>query len=147
MAYTLNNIIDLISTFQSNHKQLKVGSFYFGRLPDSLSEQDIRYPTLLIEPLPSTIEEGIERFVFKCFILDLATHERENEKDSLSDTKLISNDLIAYFKNQYFNNNLSVEHTVTMTPLIGALSDLCNGWEFDLVFKQFNSYNNCQIPD
>ena len=55
-TYTLNNIVDLVEAFKDSHLQLK--SFYFGRLPDSTSEQDIEFPTLLAEPQPSPISEN-----------------------------------------------------------------------------------------
>lgn len=145
MGYTVTNIVDLIETFATNHKQ--ISTFYFGRLPDSQSEQDIVYPSLLAELLPCPIEEQVERFVFKFYILDLSTHNRTNEKDSLSDTKLIGMDLIAYFRQTVFSNSLSVDTNVTMNPLIGAMDDLCNGWEFDLTFKQKLDLDVCQIPD
>lgn len=148
MAYTLNQVIGIIDTFASSHKQLK-GSFYFGRLPDSMSEDDIQYPSLLIEPMPSQIQEPIETFTFKCFVLDRVDLKRENEQDSLSDTKLIANDFLFNFRQTLEANNptLTVDTSVTMMPLIGAFDDLCNGWEFDVSFKQFNNFSKCSIPD
>lgn len=147
-TYTLNNIVDLIEAFRSSHLQLK--SFYFGRLPDSTSEQDIEFPTLLAELQPSPISEnggnGEETFVFKFYVLDRADHNRANEKDTLSDCKLIANDLVAYFKLTSFTNNLTINVNLTMNPLIGALDDLCNGWEFDVFFKQPLNLNKCSIP-
>lgn len=144
MAYTLNNIVSMIDTFVSQHDDLR--SFYFGRLPDSTSERDIEYPTVLAELQPSPIEEKSERFVFTFYVLDLASHDRSNERDSLSDCKLYANDIVAYFRQTGFSHNLSIETNITMTPLIGALDDLCNGWEFTLTFKQFLDLDVCQIP-
>ena len=60
--YTLNNIINLIEAFKTAHLQLR--SFYFGRLPDSQSEQDIQYPSLLAELQPSPIKEKEETIKF-----------------------------------------------------------------------------------
>lgn len=142
--YTLNNIINLIEAFKTAHLQLR--SFYFGRLPDSQSEQDIQYPSLLAELQPSPIKEKEETFIFKFFILDLASHDRSNESDSLSDCKQIANDLIAYFRLSTFSNLLTINTDITMTPLIGAMDDLANGWEFDVVFRQPLDLNKCSIP-
>lgn len=142
--YTLNNIVDLIRSFEAAHLQLK--SFYFGRLPDSTSEQDIQYPSLLCELLPSPIKEKEETFIFKFFILDLASHDRANESDSLSDCKQMANDLIAYFRLSTFSNLLTINTDITMTPLIGAMDDLTNGWEFDVTFRQPLDLNKCSIP-
>lgn len=65
-------------------------------------------------------------------------------QEVLSDTKLISNDLVAYLK--YGMEDVSLDVPVTMTPVYDAGEDGSYGWEFTLNLRLNQGLDLCFVP-
>ena len=142
---TLNQLIARIQTFATAHKQLK-GSFLF-ELPNIKGPDEARvYPcltSLLVSTEPSEQQETFS-ILFTVWDLPSDDNHRMQAQEVLSDTKLISNDLVAYLK--YGMEDVSLDVPVTMTPVYDAGEDGSYGWEFTLNLRLNQGLDLCVVP-
>lgn len=142
---TLNQLIARIQTFATAHKQLK-GSFLF-ELPNIKGPDEARvYPcltSLLVSTEPSEQQETFS-ILFTVWDLPSDDNHRMQAQEVLSDTKLISNDLVAYLK--YGMEDVSLDVPVTMTPVYDAGEDGSYGWEFTLNLRLNQGLDLCFVP-
>lgn len=142
---TLNQLIARIQTFATAHKQLK-GSFLF-ELPNIKGPDEARvYPcltSLLVSTEPSEQQETFS-ILFTVWDLPSDDNHRMQAQEVLSDTKLISNDLVAYLK--YGMDDVSLDVPVTMTPVYDAGEDGSYGWEFTLNLRLNQGLDLCFVP-
>lgn len=142
--YTLNNIVQIVSDYVDSSTLLK--GFYFGELPDKQAGEAILYPCIQMVAISSQVKERQDTYKFHVYVMDRELDDRSNEVEVLSDTKLIANDLIAYFRQTQFDNNMSIETETEMQPFTQSFEDMCAGWDFPINVKQFLDLNICQIP-
>lgn len=142
--YTLNQIVKIVSDYVDSSTLLK--GFYFGELPNSQAGSTILYPCIQMVVLTSPVKENQDGFRFHMYFMDRDLDDRSNEVEVLSDMKLAANDLIAYFRQTQFDNNMSVDTEVEMNPFNQSFEDMCSGWDFPLNIKQYLELNICQIP-
>jgi len=144
MKYTtLNQIINQLEAVQQSHAQLN--GFGFGEVFE-LSTQQENYPLLWANVLTSNISEKTLTLNFGIMILDIVSDDSRNERDTMSDTLSISQDVIAMLENPTNDDNFLVGDSVTLEPLFEAFPDKVNGWLMTLSFELPFEANRCQVP-
>jgi hypothetical protein len=144
MKYTtLNQIINQLEAVQQSHAQLN--GFGFGEVFE-LSTQQENYPLLWANVLTSNISEKTLTLNFGIMILDIVSDDSRNERDTMSDTLSISQDVIAMLENPINDDSFLVGDSVTLEPLFEAFPDKVNGWLMTLSFELPFEANRCQVP-
>jgi hypothetical protein len=144
MKYTtLNQIINQLQAVQQSHAQLN--GFGFGEVFE-LSTQQENYPLLWANVLTSNISEKTLTLNFGIMILDIVSDDSRNERDTMSDTLSISQDVIAMLENPTNDDSFLVGDSVTLEPLFEAFPDKVNGWLMTLSFELPFEANRCQVP-
>jgi hypothetical protein len=144
MKYTtLNQIINQLEAVQESHAQLN--GFGFGEVFE-LSTQQENYPLLWANVLTSNISEKTLTLNFGIMILDIVSDDSRNERDTMSDTLSISQDVIAMLENPTNDDSFLVGDSVTLEPLFEAFPDKVNGWLMTLSFELPFEANRCQVP-
>jgi len=144
MKYTtLNQIINQLEAVQQSHAQLN--GFGFGEVFE-LSTQQENYPLLWANVLTSNISEKTLTLNFGIMILDIVSDDSRNERDTMSDTLSISQDVIAMLENPLNDDSFLIGDSVTLEPLFEAFPDKVNGWLMTLSFELPFEANRCQVP-
>jgi hypothetical protein len=144
MKYTtLNQIINQLEAVQQSHAQLN--GFGFGEVFE-LSTQQENYPLMWANVLTSNISEKTLTLNFGVMILDIVSDDSRNERDTMSDTLSISQDVIAMLENPTNDDNFLIGDSVTLEPLFEAFPDKVNGWLMTLSFELPFEANRCQVP-
>lgn len=144
MKYTtLNQIINQLEAVQQSHAQLN--GFGFGEVFE-LSTQQENYPLLWANVLTSNISEKTLTLNFGIMILDIVSDDSRNERDTMSDTLSISQDVIAMLENPTNDDNFLIGDSITLEPLFEAFPDKVNGWLMTLSFELPFEANRCQVP-
>lgn len=144
MKYTtLNQIINQLQAVQESHAQLN--GFGFGEVFE-LSTQQENYPLMWANVLTSNISEKTLTLNFGIMILDIVSDDSRNERDTLSDTLSISQDVIALLDNPINDDRFLVGDSVTLEPLFEVFPDKVNGWLITLAFELPFEANRCQVP-
>ena len=144
MKYTtLNQIINQLQAVQESHAQLN--GFGFGEVFE-LSTQQENYPLMWANVLTSNISEKTLTLNFGIMILDIVSDDSRNERDTLSDTLSISQDVIALLENPLNDDSFLVGDSVTLEPLFEVFPDKVNGWLMTVAFELPFEANSCQVP-
>lgn len=144
MKYTtLNQIINQLQAVQESHAQLN--GFGFGEVFE-LSTQQENYPLMWANVLTSNISEKTLTLNFGIMILDIVSDDSRNERDTLSDTLSISQDVIALLENPLNDDSFLVGDSVTLEPLFEVFPDKVNGWLMTIAFELPFEANRCQVP-
>ena len=144
MKYTtLNQIINQLQAVQESHAQLN--GFGFGEVFE-LSTQQENYPLMWANVLTSNISEKTLTLNFGIMILDIVSDDSRNERDTLSDTLSISQDVIALLENPLNDDSFMVGDSVTLEPLFEVFPDKVNGWLMTVAFELPFEANRCQVP-
>ena len=144
MKYTtLNQVINQLEAVQQNHAQLN--GFGFGEVFD-LSTQQENYPLMWANVLTSNISEKTLTLNFGIMILDIVSDDARNERDTLSDTLSISQDVIAMLENPTNEDSFLIGESVTLEPLFEVFPDKVNGWLITVLFELPFESNRCQVP-
>lgn len=144
MKYTtLNQIINQLQAVQESHAQLN--GFGFGEVFE-LSTQQENYPLMWANVLTSNISEKTLTLNFGIMILDIVSDDSRNERDTLSDTLSISQDVIALLENPLNDDSFLVGDSVTLEPLFEVFPDKVNGWLLTIAFELPFEANRCQVP-
>ena len=142
--YTLNQILNLIEQISNAHPQ--VHSYNFGQeFKISASEQE-KYPLVWCDVAPMTIEQKTLSIIISFLVCDIQTADNRNEKDTLSDTLSIAQDIIAEIKNPAYADNFLINESIQLIAIRSDLPDSVNGWKFDLKFEVAFTSNRCQVP-
>ena len=149
MIQTLNQHIKLFSDFATAHKQ--INSFDFGdpwEWYNSNKEgtDKLIYPAMFVAAGQTSVVDRALTTTYSIFVCDLVRHAEINENDVLSDTKLISLDLLAYLRKE-LSGAYALDLNVTLQPFSERGTDYVAGWQFDINFRETLEYNNCQIPN
>ena len=142
--YTLNQIINDLTTICSNHAQ--ISQFEFGETFDiSASEQQL-YPLVWANVLTSTIGEKTLFVNMEILVMDIQKGDQSNERDTLSDTLSISQDIYAALTNPIYVDFFYVQPNIVLEPLREAYQDVVIGWKMTLIFELAQTRDRCQIP-
>ena len=148
---TLNQIEALFQNFADRHKQLK--SFFFGELYDMDAENTkFSYPFLGV--VPSTIELGsngetynLINYSFTIIVGGWVNSDNSNENEVRSDAALILGDLANEFNRPfYYENDINVTNTITMTPFNERFTDVVTGYSMNLTLTTPFRNSYCESP-
>lgn len=146
--FSLNSIIEQIELFQQNHKQLN--SFYFGKIDEVGASNAENYPMLFCELKSDGSErsEQLNSFYFDFAVLDIPNKDGNNTnvKEILSDTKMIADDLVAYFRFTKFETPLKIQLPITMQSVTEMLDNEVTGWMFTVKMSIAQGLDLCAIP-
>jgi hypothetical protein len=141
--YTLNQVINLIETIALNHAQ--VNSFGFGDVSDISTVQE-DYPLVWLNVQPSTINENTFTLSLSLLTLDIQKADQANERDTLSDTLSIAQDIYSALTNPEYEDYFIIQYSTSLTPVREGLPDLVNGWGAELSLDIAQIRDRCQIP-
>ena len=142
--YSLNQIINLIQTLSYNHAQ--VNGFNFGEESDISASEQEQYPLVWIDVLDSSIDLNTLTVNMSMKVLDIQKDDQANERDTLSDTLSIAQDMYASLTNAQYQDYFQLATNTNLVVLREALADKVNGWEMNLQFQLMQNRNRCQIP-
>jgi hypothetical protein len=142
--YTLNQIINLFETIATNHAQ--INGFNFGEASDISASEQEQYPLLWIDVIDSAIDSNTLSLVMNVKVLDIQKDDQTNERDTLSDTLSIAQDVYSALTNPIYQDYFLLSFATNLVPLREALADKVNGWEMNLTFELAQERNRCQIP-
>jgi hypothetical protein len=142
--YTLNQIINLFETIATNHAQ--INGFNFGEVSDISASEQEQYPLLWIDVIDSGIESNTLSLNMNVKVMDIQKDDQTNERDTLSDTLSIAQDVYSALTNPIYQDYFLLSFATNLTPLREALADKVNGWEMNLTFELAQERNRCQIP-
>ena len=140
---TLNQVINKLEAIQQSHAQLN--GFGFGE-DFELSTQQENYPLMWVNVLSSSITDKTLSLGIGVLILDIVADDNSNEKDILSDTLSICQDVYSMLMNPNNTDEFELSNTVTLNPLFEAFPDKVNGWRMDLTIELPYEKNRCFIP-
>lgn len=139
---TLNQIVKQITTFGSNHEQIKF--VYFGDVWERLSNGEVTYPAMFFSLIDAQILAKQIQYNFSIYVMDRMLMEETNETEVLSDMTLIGQDMVAKLRSPEYNwianDNMTVSFYTESDPdyLAGVKID------FSLTLSSLN--DTCQIP-
>ena len=142
--YTLNQIINLFETIATNHAQ--INGFNFGEVSDISASEQEQYPLLWIDVIDSSIDSNTLSLNMNVKVMDIQKDDQTNERDTLSDTLSISQDVYSALTNPIYQDYFLLSFATNLVPLREALADKVNGWEMNLTFELAQERNRCQIP-
>ena len=142
---SLNQIVSILNSFATAHQQ--VNSFGSGQLEDFATSGVTEYPAMWVDFEPSTVDEQTFQNVFRVYIADRQDKGQFNLNKVLSDTQLISLDLLAYLKDPITYYNMVLQNGITITPFFESkFDDELVGVYFDVVLQMAWQEDRCQIP-
>lgn len=141
--YSLNQVINLCEAIAGSHQQIK--QFGFGENFDISTEQQ-NYPLMWASVGPSTIAGKTLSLGMVILILDIVSDDGRNDKDILSDTLSISQDIVSMLKDPALQDDFTISDNITIEPLFEAFPDVVNGWRIDFTVDLAFESNRCQIP-
>jgi hypothetical protein len=142
--YTLNQIINLFETIAASHAQ--INGFNFGEASDISASEQEQYPLLWIDVVDSSIESNTLSLNMNVKVMDIQKDDQTNERDTLSDTLSIAQDVYSALTNPIYQDYFLLSFATNLVPLREALADKVNGWEMNLTFELAQERNRCQIP-
>lgn len=141
--YSLNQVINLCEAIAGSHQQIK--QFGFGENFEISTEQQ-NYPLMWASVGPSTIAGKTLSLGMVILILDIVSDDGRNDKDILSDTLSISQDIVSMLKDPALQDDFTIGDNITIEPLFEAFPDVVNGWRIDFTVDLAFESNRCQVP-
>jgi hypothetical protein len=142
--YTLNQILNDLTTICAAHAQIK--QFEFGEVYDISASEQQKYPLVWADILPSNIADKALNLNMLIKVMDIQRADQTNERDTLSDTLSIAQDVYAALNNPIYQDYFTILPIVNLNPIREGLPDLVNGWDMTLNFELAQTKNRCQIP-
>lgn len=142
-------IVEYIEEFANAHDQIRKVGFDFYEQIDNVLTKSEKYPAFFIVPLPSTFEaneEGanLNTFNLDVYCLDIIQKDRNNIKEIISDTALMLNDLLLFFK-EGEDWSFEAEKVGNVDPINNSLLDYAAGNKMTLAVT-VSGYSVCEIP-
>jgi hypothetical protein len=144
MNYSLNQVIGKLETIQQSHKILK--GFKFCDVSDLEAVNDLSYPLLWCDVLPSNFNTKVVTLNLQISVLDIVAKDLSNEKDVLSDCLQLLNDVVSELRNPLNGDDFIINDSITATPIKDSYQDEVAGWNCQISLDIMNPYNRCEIP-
>jgi len=142
--YTLNQVLNLIESISNNHAQVNL--YNFGQDTEISAKEQERYPLVWADVKDSNIENYTLHLTIDLMVLDIIKSYNFNEKDILSDTLSIAQDIYAQLASYEYQDYFILDTNVQLVVMREALPDLVNGWKMTLNFQLMQDRNRCQVP-
>jgi hypothetical protein len=143
--YTLNQILNNLTTICQNHAQ--VNGFNFGEVSDISASEQESYPLVWADVIQSSIVDKTLQINMLIKVMDIQKVDQTNERDTLSDTLSIAQDIYAALTNYIYEDYFLIQPNVSLTPIREGLPDLVDGWDMNVVFELVQLRDRCQIPN
>lgn len=144
MTTTYNQIVKTFEDLATAHMQVNT----FGSLKTwNFQSQTNIYPAVLLIPVPGNIQQGLVKFSFELYVLDLLNGDRSNLNEVHSDTIQILNDFVAELADNEDTYGFTIdENTVSMEPIEEAFDDIVAGWVANIDVYVPNTLDDCETP-
>lgn len=146
--FTLNNILQQAELFCQSHKQ--INNFYFGEIPELNAQASNRHVLLFMELSSDSgsRDELLNSFNFNCWVIDQPNKNgnSRSKQEILSDTRLICEDFIAFWRYTNFDSPMKIELPISLQDMTDVLDDEDAGWSFVLKISLANGLDLCSIP-
>ena len=144
----MKKVVDALFDFASNHGQIK--SWGFGDFYHIDTVKDRLYPCMWITPVPSTLTNTQMNDTYQIAVFDaLDEDDNINELDVLSDTREILIDVVRYFWNNIYQEELGFvldERSSTLIPFDHRFDITCAGHYANMTFISDMPLNQCSTP-
>ena len=144
MKTSLNQIISILETITTNHKQIK--GFEFNDVADWAGNTDNLYPFVLCDVQPSNFSTKIVSLTISVMVMDIIKKDTSNQNEVLSDTLQILDDLIAELHNDSYVSQFIIKDDIQARPFNDSQGDEVGGWVANLTFDISSPYNRCIVP-
>lgn len=150
MAFTLNQIIELLDSYATAHKQ--INTFQFGDPWEFAESGDVVYPAMFAVNGTANVE-GKELFMNFTLIFadridtDSPSDVNTQETEVLSDMLDVAQDILALLKDPANRDNFNLVGNAVLTPFTERFKDLTAGYAMDIRIKKPMLYNRCQVPN
>jgi len=139
---TLNQIVKTITTFASNHEQIKF--VYFGDVWERLSNGEVTYPAMFFTLTDAQILAKQIQYNFSIYVMDRMLMEETNETEVLSDMTLVGQDMVANLRDHIYN--WVVSDNMPITFYTESDPDYLAGVKIDFSLTLSSLNDTCQIP-
>ena len=126
-------LIDKITTFCNNHKQIERFDAEFGEQRPNLATESEKYPYVFMSPDSATPNYDLNTVTVTISCYDIIQKDRANLNTIVSDCHLILTDLFSYF-NQGKDADV-IALSATQTPVNNYDLDYVAGWTMQIVFE------------
>lgn len=141
--YSLNQVVNLCEQIADAHKQ--INGFRFGE-PYNVATITERYPLLWARVGSAAINGKTLSLNISLYIIDILSDDYSNEKDIMSDTLSIAQDVVAMLQDPALSGDLVIGENIILEPLFEELPDKVNGWRVDVPIELSYLSNRCQVP-
>lgn len=149
MPLSLNQIIERIKRLALSHHQ--INHFYFGEPHEFDAQQDIVYPGVFLEILPSVIDRSLrqKRFNFNIYFLDLVKVSDDtegNETEVLSDMDGVATDMLAMLMSPEYQDDWVIIEAAAIAPVTEVLGDMAAGVFLEVGIVVDFLADSCVVP-
>lgn len=144
MNYSLNQIVAKLEDIKNNHLILK--GFKFCDIADLEAFNDLRYPLLWCDVMPSNFETKTITVNIQIAVLDIVKKDLSNEKDVLSDCLQLISDVVAELRSPLNGDYFIIQDAISATPIKDSYQDEVAGWRTQIALQIANPYNRCELP-
>ena len=152
MAKTLNKVVDILETIQTNHGQLN--GFVFGQISDWDDEKlnATKYPFLMVAPPEISEVRGQRTYELPIAVATKIQSDEADRLDAWSDLADVIFDVVNHFRHVYSDSSdadgvrVENDYEVTISPFTERLDNMLTGWETILVLKVDSNNNLCLAP-
>ncbi len=144
MSQSYTTIINSLNQFSDNHLSVRRFKTSFFEQFDNFSTADNIFPIIYAVPSDVSMDQYVNRYFFRVYVVDILQKDRTNEANVLNDTLLILRDLYNWLK--ISDNGLNVTDGARAIPVNNFLVDFTVGWYIDIEIEGLAESNDCSIP-
>ena len=151
----LKQIIEDLGNIAAHHEQ--ISSFGFGDLTqitmDVESKQEPKYVRMYVMPQPVVFDRNGLIYSLSITIMDKIEQDYSNQKEVMSDTLLIMEDVFTILWQSYTQQfgNFTIDYEPQfgpqVTPFLERFETIVAGWTMILNITQLHDYNRCVLPE
>jgi hypothetical protein len=135
---------DININFVQPHNQLKKYNADFYSEINNYATANEKYPMLYVTLVETQSTDYTINYIVDVYCMDIIQKSRVNINTILSDTNLILNDLIKYYKFRP-EGTVYILNDPSITPINNALLDYAAGNVARIIFE-IDNYSICDIP-
>lgn len=145
MDKTINQIKSDLNEIATQHRQ--INSFFFGNFEDAITKDDVDYPLMTAVLVPGAIGDDFVRVSLQIVVCDKYEVDNYTQQDEVhSDCLLMLRDFYTTFKQNKFEDYLSINGEATTEPFINKGHDITAGWAMTMDLDVYDNEDWCNIP-
>jgi hypothetical protein len=142
--FTLNKLVTAITTFATNHEQVK--SFYFNNKQEYGSSESVRYLGINCFIDKGNTQSNSRFLNLNVEVSDKVREDQGNQTEVLSDTELVLLDLFTYLRQLNFGYFINIDENQDYDFFIGRDADNAAGCEASIKIKTIFERDLCSVP-